>query len=141
MRRTIDWLINQVDESYDSFIGREGLTHSSEDGDEVASLIIEKLEDLDEISTGRELVWGAITTLKNVERSVRSILGRLYDMQEDIVQEELLEGAPYIESDDELASMITFVGSTWDNNEDKYNEDDGPDLDDLLDGLGIDLED
>jgi len=109
MRRTIDWLINQVDESYDSFIGREGLTHSSEDGDEVASLIIEKLEDLDEISTGRELVWGAITTLKNVERSVRSILGRLYDMQEDIVQEELLEGAPYIESDDEYEERVAKI--------------------------------
>ena len=109
MRRTIDWLINQVDESYDSFIGREGLTHSSEDGDEVASLIIEKLEDLDEISTGRELVWGAITTLKNVERSVRSILGRLYDMQEDIVQEALLEGAPYIESDDEYEERVAKI--------------------------------
>ena len=109
MRRTIDWLINQVDESYDSFIGREGLTHSSEDGDEVASLIIEKLEDLDEISTGRELVWGAITTLKNVERSVRSILGRLYDMQEDVVQEELLEGAPYIESDDEYEERVAKI--------------------------------
>ena len=109
MRRTIDWLINQVDASYDSFIGREGLTHSSEDGDEVASLIIEKLEDLDEISTGRELVWGAITTLKNVERSVRSILGRLYDMQEDIVQEELLEGAPYIESDDEYEERVAKI--------------------------------
>ena len=109
MRRTIDWLINQVDESYDSFIGREGLTHSSEDGDEVASLIIEKLEDLDEISTGRELVWGAITTLKNVESSVRSILGRLYDMQEDIVQEELLEGAPYIESDDEYEERVAKI--------------------------------
>jgi len=46
-----------------------------------------------------------------------------------------------IESDDELASMITFVGSTWDSDENKYNEDDEPDLDDLLDGLGIDLED
>ena len=109
MRRTIDWLINQVAEAYDSFIGREGLTHSSEDGDEVASLIIEKLEDLDEISTGRELVWGAITTLKNVERSVRSILGRLYDMQEDIVQEELLEGAPYIESDDEYEERVAKI--------------------------------
>jgi hypothetical protein len=94
MRRTIDWLINQVDESYDSFIGREGLTHSSEDGDEVASLIIEKLENLDEISTGRELVWGAITTLKNTERSIRSILGRLYDMQEDVSDEEPLEDTP-----------------------------------------------
>ena len=46
-----------------------------------------------------------------------------------------------IESDDELASMITFVGSTWDNNENEYNENDEPDLNDLLDGLGIDLED
>jgi hypothetical protein len=95
MRRTIDWLINQVDESYDSFIGREGLTHSAEDGDEVASLIIEKLEDLDEISTGRELVQGAINTLRNVERSIKSILGRLYDMQEDVSEEEMLEDAPY----------------------------------------------
>jgi len=95
MRRTIDWLINQVDESYDSFIGRESLTHSAEDGDEVASLIIEKLEDLDEISTGRELVQGAINSLRNVERSIRSILGRLYDMQEDVSQEEMLEDAPY----------------------------------------------
>ena len=109
MRRTIDWLINQVDESYDSFIGRESLTHSAEDGDDVASLIIEKLEDLDEISTGRELVWGAITTLKNVERSVRSILGRLYDMQEDVVQEELFEGAPYIESDTEYEKRVDKI--------------------------------
>ena len=95
MRRTIDWLINQVDESYDSFIGRESLAHSAEDGDEVASLIIEKLEDLDEISTGRELVQGAINTLRNVERSIKSILGRLYDMQEDVSEEEMLEDAPY----------------------------------------------
>ena len=46
-----------------------------------------------------------------------------------------------MESDDELASMITFVGSTWGNNENKYNENDEPDLGDLLAGLGIDLED
>jgi hypothetical protein len=47
----------------------------------------------------------------------------------------------HIESDEELASMITFVGSTWEDYENKYNEDEGPDLDDLLDGLDIDLED
>tara|TARA_B100000949_G_C13931292_1_gene304989 strand:- start:170 stop:538 length:369 start_codon:yes stop_codon:yes gene_type:complete len=109
MRRTIDWLINQVDESYDSFIGRESLTHSAEDGDDVAGLIVEKLEDLDEISTGRELVWGAINTLKNVERSIQSILGRLYDMQEDVVQEELFEGAPYIESDAEYEKRVDKI--------------------------------
>ena len=64
-------------------------------------------------------------------------------MDEDIMGNTRLKAiySYNIESDDELASMITFVGSTWDNNEDKYNEDDGPDLDDLLDGLGIDLED
>ena len=107
--KSIDWLINQVDESYVSFIGKETLMRSSENGDEVASLIIEKLEDLDEISTGRELVWGAITTLKNIERSIQSILVGLYDMQEDVVQDELLEGAPYIESDAEYEKRVDKI--------------------------------
>ena len=64
-------------------------------------------------------------------------------MDEDIMGNTRLKAiySYNIESDDELASMITFVGSTWDNNENKYSEDDEPDLDDLLDGLGIDLED
>ncbi len=64
-------------------------------------------------------------------------------MDEDIMGNTRLKAiySYNIESDDELASVITFVGSTWDNNENKYNEDDEPDLDDLLDGLGIDLED
>jgi len=64
-------------------------------------------------------------------------------MDEDIMGNTRLKAiySYQIESDDELASMITFVGSTWDNNENKYNENDEPDLDDLLDGLGIDLED
>ena len=64
-------------------------------------------------------------------------------MDEDIMGNTRLKAiySYNIESDDELASMITFVGSTWDNNENKYNENDEPDLDDLLDGLGIDLED
>tara|TARA_R100001463_G_scaffold99744_1_gene154163 strand:+ start:1173 stop:1481 length:309 start_codon:yes stop_codon:yes gene_type:complete len=64
-------------------------------------------------------------------------------MDEDIMGNTRLKAiySYNIESDDELASMITFVGSTWDNNEDEYNENDEPNLDDLLDGLGIDLED
>ena len=64
-------------------------------------------------------------------------------MDEDIMGNTRLKAiySYNIESDDELASMITFVGSTWDNNENEYNEDDEPDLGDLLDGLGIDLED
>jgi|TARA_R100000030_G_scaffold61298_3_gene46324 hypothetical protein len=64
-------------------------------------------------------------------------------MDEDIMGNTRLKAiySYQIESDDELASMITFVGSTWDNNENKYNENDEPDLGDLLDGLGIDLED
>lgn len=64
-------------------------------------------------------------------------------MDEDIMGNTRLKAiySYNIESDEELASVITFVGSTWDNNENKYNEDDEPDLDDLLDGLGIDLED
>ena len=64
-------------------------------------------------------------------------------MDEDIMGNTRLKAiySYNIESDDELASVITFVGSTWDNNENKYNKDDEPDLDDLLDGLGIDLED
>ena len=64
-------------------------------------------------------------------------------MDEDIMGNTRLKAiySYNIESDDELASVITFVGSTWDNNENKYSEDDEPDLDDLLDGLGIDLED
>ena len=64
-------------------------------------------------------------------------------MDEDIMGSTRLKAiySYHIESDDELASMITFVGSTWDNNENKYNENDEPDLGDLLDGLGIDLED
>tara|TARA_R100001510_G_C7444478_1_gene72219 strand:- start:33 stop:341 length:309 start_codon:yes stop_codon:yes gene_type:complete len=64
-------------------------------------------------------------------------------MDEDIMGNTRLKAiySYNIESDDELASMITFVGSTWDNNEDEYNENDEPDLGDLLDGLGIDLED
>tara|TARA_A100000172_G_C3033088_1_gene107445 strand:+ start:944 stop:1252 length:309 start_codon:yes stop_codon:yes gene_type:complete len=64
-------------------------------------------------------------------------------MDEDIMGNTRLKAiySYQMESDDELASMITFVGSTWDNDEDKYNEDDEPDLGDLLDGLGIDLED
>jgi hypothetical protein len=64
-------------------------------------------------------------------------------MDEDIMGNTRLKAiySYNIESDDELASMITFVGSTWDNNENEYNENDEPDLDDLLDGLGIDLED
>ena len=64
-------------------------------------------------------------------------------MDEDIMGNTRLKAiySYNIESDDELASVITFVGSTWDNNENKYNGDDEPDLDDLLDGLGIDLED
>jgi|TARA_R100001163_G_C4897930_1_gene87864 hypothetical protein len=64
-------------------------------------------------------------------------------MDEDIMGNTRLKAiySYNIESDEELASVITFVGSTWDNNENKYNEDDEPDLNDLLDGLGIDLED
>jgi hypothetical protein len=64
-------------------------------------------------------------------------------MDEDIMGNTRLKAiySYNIESDDELASMITFVGSTWDNNENEYNENDEPDLGDLLDGLGIDLED
>jgi len=64
-------------------------------------------------------------------------------MDEDIMGNTRLKAiySYQMESDDELASMITFVGSTWDNNENKYNENDEPDLGDLLDGLGIDLED
>ena len=64
-------------------------------------------------------------------------------MDEDIMGNTRLKAiySYQMESDDELASMITFVGSTWGNNENKYNKDDEPDLDDLLDGLGIDLED
>jgi len=64
-------------------------------------------------------------------------------MDEDIMGNTRLKAiySYQMESDDELASMITFVGSTWENDEDKYNEDDEPDLGDLLDGLGIDLED
>jgi len=64
-------------------------------------------------------------------------------MDEDIMGNTRLKAiySYNIESDDELASVITFVGSTWDNNENKYSEYDEPDLDDLLDGLGIDLED
>ena len=64
-------------------------------------------------------------------------------MDEDIMGNTRLKAiySYNIESDDELASMITFVGSTWDNNEDEYNKNDEPDLNDLLDGLGIDLED
>jgi|TARA_R100000734_G_scaffold18004_2_gene14560 hypothetical protein len=64
-------------------------------------------------------------------------------MDEDIMGNTRLKAiySYNIESDDELASVITFVGSTWDNNENKYSENDEPDLDDLLDGLGIDLED
>ena len=64
-------------------------------------------------------------------------------MDEDIMGSTRLKAiySYNIESDDELASMITFVGSTWDNNENEYNENDEPDLGDLLDGLGIDLED
>ena len=64
-------------------------------------------------------------------------------MDEDIMGNTRLKAiySYNIESDDELASVITFIGSTWDNNENKYSEDDEPDLDDLLDGLGIDLED
>ena len=64
-------------------------------------------------------------------------------MDEDIMGNTRLKAiySYQMESDDELASMITFVGSTWGNNENKYNENDEPDLGDLLDGLGIDLED
>ena len=64
-------------------------------------------------------------------------------MDEDIMGNTRLKAiySYQMESDDELASMITFVGSTWDNNENEYNENDEPDLGDLLDGLGIDLED
>ena len=64
-------------------------------------------------------------------------------MDEDIMGNTRLKAiySYNIESDEELASVITFVGSTWDNNENKYSENDEPDLDDLLDGLGIDLED
>ena len=64
-------------------------------------------------------------------------------MDEDIMGNTRLKAiySYQMESDDELASMITFVGSTWGNNEDEYNKNDEPDLNDLLDGLGIDLED
>lgn len=64
-------------------------------------------------------------------------------MDEDIMGNTRLKAiySYHLESDEELASVITFVGSTWDESKNNYNEDDEPDLDDLLDGLGIDLED
>tara|TARA_A100001201_G_scaffold143697_1_gene146773 strand:- start:450 stop:758 length:309 start_codon:yes stop_codon:yes gene_type:complete len=64
-------------------------------------------------------------------------------MDEDIMGNSRLKAiySYHLESDEELASVITFVGSTWDESKNNYNEDDEPDLDDLLGGLGIDLED
>ena len=46
-----------------------------------------------------------------------------------------------IEDRDELISIIDFIDATWHNEED-LNEPDGyKDIDDLLDGTGIELED
>ena len=64
-------------------------------------------------------------------------------MDEDLIGNTKLRAiySYHIESHDELTSMINFVDSTWEEFENKYNKEDDPDLDDLLDGLDIDLED